>query len=149
MCTLGLSNGSKVAKGESTSALQVVTDFFDEMKSRSKGYASMEYQITGYRPNKLVRLDVKINQEVRSNLRTSLGYPVPGNLLCFLSLLSNQWMLIFIPASAGGRALGVHCTQGCCVQSWPSSCYKAERAHTQAAVQDTHPSSHWQQGHCL
>ena len=46
------------------SCLQVVTDFFDEMKSRSKGYASMEYQITGYRPNKLVRLDVKINQEV-------------------------------------------------------------------------------------
>ena len=44
--------------------LQVVTDFFDEMKSRSKGYASMEYQITGYRPNNLVRLDVKINQEV-------------------------------------------------------------------------------------
>lgn len=48
--------------------LQVVTDFFDEMKSRSKGYASMEYQITGYRQNKLVRLDVKINQEVRSSL---------------------------------------------------------------------------------
>lgn len=81
MCTLRLSNGSKMAKGESTSALQVVTDFFDEMKSRSKGYASMEYQITGYRPNKLVRLDVKINQEVRSTLRTSLGYPVPGNLV--------------------------------------------------------------------
>ena len=44
--------------------MQVVTDFFDEMKSRSKGYASMEYQITGYRENKLVRLDVKVNQEV-------------------------------------------------------------------------------------
>lgn len=43
----------------------MVTDFFDEMKSRSKGYASMEYQITGYRENRLVRLDIKINQEVR------------------------------------------------------------------------------------
>lgn len=69
-------------------ALQVVTDFFDEMKSRSKGYASMEYQITGYRPNKLVRLDVKINQEVRSTLRTSQGHPVPEDLgvLSFLRI---------------------------------------------------------------
>ena len=47
-------------------AVQVVTDFFDEMKSRSKGYASMEYQITGYRENKLVRLDIQINKEVRT-----------------------------------------------------------------------------------
>ena len=88
MCTLGLSHCSKMAKGESTSALQVVTDFFDEMKSRSKGYASMEYQITGYRPNKLVRLDVKINQEVRSTLPTSLGHPVPENrvVLSFLRI---------------------------------------------------------------
>jgi translation elongation factor EF-4 len=45
---------------------QVVTDFFDEMKSRSRGYASMEYHITGYRKNDLVRLDIKINGEVRS-----------------------------------------------------------------------------------
>ena len=45
-------------------AAQVVTDFFDELKSRSKGYASMEYSITGYRANDLVRLDVKINNEV-------------------------------------------------------------------------------------
>jgi GTP-binding protein LepA len=45
-------------------ALQVVTDFFDEMKSRSRGYASMEYHITGYRKNDLVRLDFKINNEV-------------------------------------------------------------------------------------
>ena len=42
---------------------EVITDFFDQMKSRSKGHASMEYSITGYRPNDLVRLDILINGE--------------------------------------------------------------------------------------
>ncbi|XP_024527297.1 translation factor GUF1 homolog, chloroplastic [Selaginella moellendorffii] len=42
---------------------EMVGDFFDQLKSRSKGYASMEYSITGYRVSDLVKLDIRINGE--------------------------------------------------------------------------------------
>jgi GTP-binding protein LepA len=42
---------------------EVITDFFDQLKSRTKGYASMEYKIIDYRESDLCRLDVKINYE--------------------------------------------------------------------------------------
>lgn len=42
---------------------EVVTDYFDELKSKSKGYASMEYKLTGYRKNDLVKLEIRINDE--------------------------------------------------------------------------------------
>jgi len=49
---------------------EVITDFFDQLKSRTKGYASMEYSIMDYRESDLVRLDVKINYEDAPPLAT-------------------------------------------------------------------------------
>lgn len=42
---------------------EVVYDFFDALKSRTRGYGSLDYEIKGYVPSKLVKLDILINKE--------------------------------------------------------------------------------------
>lgn len=42
---------------------EVIYDFFDALKSRTQGYASLDYELLEYRPSKLIKLDILINEE--------------------------------------------------------------------------------------
>jgi GTP-binding protein LepA len=40
---------------------EIITEFYDALKSRTQGYASLDYQLSGFRPSKLVKLDILVN----------------------------------------------------------------------------------------
>lgn len=89
---------------------EVVTDFFDALKSRSRGYASMEYKITGYRKNDLVLLEVKINQEPIDPLavivhRDSAYYIGKGLVKRLKEVIPRQQFKVPIQAAIGARVI--------------------------------------------
>jgi GTP-binding protein LepA len=88
--------------------VEVVLDFHDKLKSASRGYGSFDYRLSGYRPDKLVKLDILVNGEVVDALSTIVhrdkAAPI-GRSLCqrLRELIPRQLYEVAIQSAIGGR----------------------------------------------
>eukprot|EP00262_Sarcandra_glabra_P020879 TRINITY_DN850_c0_g1_i2.p1 TRINITY_DN850_c0_g1~~TRINITY_DN850_c0_g1_i2.p1 ORF type:complete len:411 (-),score=83.13 TRINITY_DN850_c0_g1_i2:12-1244(-) len=89
---------------------EMVGDFFDQLKSRSKGYASMEYSFVGYRESDLVKLDIQINGDSVEPLATIVhkdkSYTIGRALTQKLKeLIPRQMFKVPIQACIGSKVI--------------------------------------------
>jgi len=89
---------------------EVVVDFFDQLKSRSQGYASLDYELHGYRTSDLVRVDILLNAVPADAFSTIVhrdkAYEY-GKKMCekLKELIPRQMFDIPIQAAIGGKII--------------------------------------------
>ena len=89
---------------------EIIYDFFDALKSRSRGYASFDYELKGYVPSKLVKLDILVNKEpvdALSFIVHEAGAYDRGRKMCekLKGEIPRQMFEIPIQAAVGGRII--------------------------------------------